>query len=110
MNKMKGVYFLLSLLVLGLESSFASASDPSPLHDFHVAVKRLKLNLLFNRGYTNAVTFAGLISQNAEVITITNSVFGSDPRINPDALTKAFQVDKNIIDYLQKKFWVDNNN
>ncbi|KAH7543362.1 germin-like protein subfamily 1 member 13 [Ziziphus jujuba] len=68
------------------------------------------IHFQFNRGYTNAVAFAGLSSQNAGVITIANAVFDSDPRINPDVLTKAFQVDKNIIDYLQKQFWVDNNN
>nr|XP_015903009.1 germin-like protein subfamily 1 member 14 [Ziziphus jujuba var. spinosa] len=67
------------------------------------------IHFQFNRGHSNAVAFAGLSSQNAGVITIANSVFGSDPRINPDVLTKAFQVDKNIIDYLQKQFWVDNN-
>ncbi|KAH7543384.1 hypothetical protein FEM48_Zijuj02G0178400 [Ziziphus jujuba var. spinosa] len=60
-------------------------------------------------GDYNAVAFAALSSQNAGVITIANAVFGSDPRINPDVLTKAFQVDKNIIDYLQKQFWSDNN-
>ncbi|KAH7543369.1 hypothetical protein FEM48_Zijuj02G0176900 [Ziziphus jujuba var. spinosa] len=69
------------------------------------------IHFQFNRGHTNAVAFAaGLSSQNAGVITIANAVFDSDPRINPDVLTKAFQVDKNVIDYLQKQFWVDNNN
>ncbi|XP_015903006.3 germin-like protein subfamily 1 member 17 [Ziziphus jujuba] len=231
MNKMKGVPIFLSLVVLGLASSIASASDPSPLQDFCVAVKDSEiesalfvngkfcknpkdvtandfffqgldkprdtsnplgsnvtqlnvdkiagLNTLgislaridyaphglnpphihprgteilvviegtlevgfvtsnqdenrlfskvlnkgdvfvfpvglihfqFNRGYTNAVAFAGLSSQNAGVITIANAVFDSDPRINPDVLTKAFQVDKNVIENLQKQFWVDNNN
>ena len=63
----------------------------------------------FNPKHDNAVAFAGLSSQNPGVITIANAVFGSDPRISPDVLTKAFQVDKNVIDYLQKQFWVDNN-
>jgi hypothetical protein len=31
-------------------------------------------------------------------------VFGSDPPINPDVLAKAFQLDKKIVDYLQKAF------
>ncbi|KAH7543358.1 hypothetical protein FEM48_Zijuj02G0175800 [Ziziphus jujuba var. spinosa] len=153
---MQGVHFLLPLLVLGLASSFASASDPSPLQDFYVAVKDSEIesawyrnscshrgytggwffhlqprrkpplykspkqgdvfvfpvgliHFQFNKGHSNAIAFASLSSQNAGVITTANSVLGSNPRINPDVLTKAFQVDKNIIDYLQKQFWVDNN-
>jgi hypothetical protein len=45
-----------------------------------------------------------LSSQNAGVITIADAVFGSNPPINPDVLAKAFQLDKNIIKDLQKKF------
>ena len=67
------------------------------------------IHFQFNPGHTPAVAFAGLSSQNAGVITIANAVFGSDPPINPDVLTRAFQVDKNIINYLQKQFWYDNN-
>ncbi|KAH7543378.1 germin-like protein subfamily 1 member 7 [Ziziphus jujuba] len=67
------------------------------------------IHFQFNRGDCNALAFAALSSQNPGVITIADAVFGSDPRINPDVLTKAFQVDKNIIDYLQKQFWEDNN-
>ncbi|KAB1206461.1 Germin-like protein subfamily 1 member 20 [Morella rubra] len=58
----------------------------------------------FNVGKTNAVAFAGLSSQNPGVITIANAVFGSNPPINSDVLTKAFQVDKNVVNYLQKQF------
>ncbi|XP_062083273.1 germin-like protein subfamily 1 member 17 [Humulus lupulus] len=68
------------------------------------------IHFQFNPGHTPAVAFAGLSSQNAGTITIANSVFGSDPAINPDVLAKAFQVDKNVINKLQKQFWYDNNN
>ncbi|CAK7341285.1 unnamed protein product [Dovyalis caffra] len=67
------------------------------------------IHFQFNVGKTNAVAFAGLSSQNPGVITIADAVFGSDPPINPDVLTKAFQVDKKVVDYLQKQFWSDNN-
>lgn len=67
------------------------------------------IHFQFNPDHTPAVAFAGLSSQNAGVITIANSVFGSNPAINPNILAKAFQVDKNIINYLQKQFWSDNN-
>uniref|UniRef100_A0A2N9GJ55 Germin-like protein n=1 Tax=Fagus sylvatica TaxID=28930 RepID=A0A2N9GJ55_FAGSY len=62
------------------------------------------IHFQFNIGQTNALAFAGLSSQNPGVITIANAVFGSTPPINPDVLVKAFQVDKNVIDYLQKQF------
>ncbi|KAB1202699.1 Germin-like protein subfamily 1 member 20 [Morella rubra] len=67
------------------------------------------IHFQFNVGYGNAVALAGLSSQNPGVITIANAVFGSNPPINPDVLSKAFQVDKKVIDYLQKQFWWDNN-
>ncbi|CAA2965447.1 germin 2-1 isoform X1 [Olea europaea subsp. europaea] len=62
------------------------------------------IHFQFNVGKTNAIVFAGLSSQNPGVITIANAVFGSDPPINLDVLTKAFQVDANVIKYLQGQF------
>ncbi|MBA0789464.1 hypothetical protein Gotri_028157 [Gossypium trilobum] len=67
------------------------------------------IHFQFNIGNTKVVAFTGLSSQNPGVITIANAVFGSNPPINPDVLTKAFQLDKNIVTYLQSKFWWDNN-
>nr|TKR98420.1 hypothetical protein D5086_0000203350 [Populus alba] len=186
---MEGLKFLVVSVVLALASSFASASDPSPLQDFCVAMNETMvdpqqvtekdfffsglnvprdtsspvgsnvtavnvaqipgLNTLgislaridfapygglnpphthprateilvvvevglihfqLNVGKTNAVALASLSSQNPGVITIANAVFGADPPINPNVLTKAFQVDKKVVDYLQKQFWTDNNN
>ncbi|OVA20847.1 Germin [Macleaya cordata] len=57
-----------------------------------------------NVGYGNPVAIAALSSQNPGVITIANAVFGSNPAIAAEVLTKAFQVDKNIVEYLQAKF------
>ncbi|KAK7845665.1 germin-like protein subfamily 1 member 7 [Quercus suber] len=62
------------------------------------------IHFQFNIRETNAVAISGLSSQNPGVITIANAVFGSNPPINPDVLMKAFQVDKNVVDYLQKIF------
>ncbi|PQQ02402.1 germin-like protein subfamily 1 member 11 isoform X1 [Prunus yedoensis var. nudiflora] len=67
------------------------------------------IHFQLNVGKVNAVAFAGLSSQNPGVITIAKAVFGSQPPINPDVLAKAFQVDDNVVDYLQKQFWYDNN-
>ncbi|GFY87466.1 germin-like protein 9 [Actinidia rufa] len=67
------------------------------------------IHFQFNTGKTNAVAIAALSSQNPGVITIANAVFGSNPKISDDVLTKAFQVDKNVVDYLQAQFWWPNN-
>jgi quercetin dioxygenase-like cupin family protein len=67
------------------------------------------IHFQFNIGKVNAVAIAGLSSQNPGVITIANAVFGSNPPINLDVLTKAFQIDNNVVQYLQKQFWYDNN-
>ena len=61
----------------------------------------------FNIATTPAVTFNGFSSQNPGVITIANAVFGSNPPISSGILTEAFQVDKNVINYLQSQFLGD---
>ncbi|KAG6518948.1 putative germin-like protein 2-1 [Zingiber officinale] len=66
------------------------------------------IHFQFNIGKTNAIALAGLSSQNPGVITIANAVFGSKPPISDDVLAKAFQVDKNLIDWLQAQFWTYN--
>ena len=53
----------------------------------------------FNIGETIGLAFTGLSSQNPRVITIANVVFRSVPPINPDVLIKAFQLDKNVVEY-----------
>ena len=67
------------------------------------------IHFQFNVGKVKAVALAGLSSQNPGTITIANAVFGSKPPIKLDVLTKAFQVDNNVVQYLQKQFWSDNN-
>ncbi|PIA36014.1 hypothetical protein AQUCO_03400127v1 [Aquilegia coerulea] len=57
-----------------------------------------------NVGHGNAVAIAALSSQNPGVISIANAVFGSNPPIVSDVLTKAFQVDKNVVERLQAIF------
>ncbi|XP_075667675.1 germin-like protein subfamily 1 member 13 [Castanea sativa] len=220
-NMMKGVYFLVTMAILALASSLASAYDPSPLQDFCVAINNLKsgefmngnfckdpaqviandfffsglnipkntrnknglnitlvnvdnllgLNTLgislaridyapyalnpphthphstellvviegtllvgfvtsdsnklftkvlnkgdvfifpiglihfqINIGETAALAFASFNSQNPGLITIANTVFGSNPPINSDVLIKAFQLENGVVEYLQKAF------
>uniref|UniRef100_A0A6N2NLW6 Germin-like protein n=1 Tax=Salix viminalis TaxID=40686 RepID=A0A6N2NLW6_SALVM len=63
----------------------------------------------WNVGKTKAVAIAAFNSQNPGIIPTANAVFGSTPPIRSDVLAKAFQVDKNIVDHLQKQFWNNNN-
>ncbi|KAK2969730.1 hypothetical protein RJ640_015874 [Escallonia rubra] len=62
----------------------------------------------FQRSVGNgyAAAWAALSSQNPGVITVANSVFGSNPSIPGEVLAKAFQVDKNIVELLQSKHLV----
>jgi len=67
------------------------------------------IHFQLNVGKNKAVAIAAFGSQNPERVDIANAVFGSDPRIPLDVLTKAFQVDKNVIDQLQAQFEYNNN-
>ncbi|CAA6656627.1 unnamed protein product [Spirodela intermedia] len=66
------------------------------------------IHFQLNIGRENAVAIAALSSQNPGVITVANTVFGSNPAINDDVLAKAFQVDKKVVDHLQSLFWTEN--
>ena len=46
---MEGLKFLLAFVLLALASSFASASDPSPLQDFCVAINETDGGMCFLR-------------------------------------------------------------
>uniref|UniRef100_A0A1J3FX36 Germin-like protein n=2 Tax=Noccaea caerulescens TaxID=107243 RepID=A0A1J3FX36_NOCCA len=57
-----------------------------------------------NIGKFPAVAFAALSSQNPGVVTIANTVFGSNPAIDPNVLARAFQLDPKVVLDLQNKF------
>ncbi|KAJ4837506.1 hypothetical protein Tsubulata_049228 [Turnera subulata] len=57
-----------------------------------------------NVGNKDAVAVVALSSQNPGVITIANTLFGSNPKIPSEILAKAFQVDKTLVEQLQWKF------
>ncbi|KDP23769.1 hypothetical protein JCGZ_23602 [Jatropha curcas] len=79
---------------------FAKVLYPGDVFVFPIGLIHFQLNV----AKTEAVAFAGLSSQNPGVITIANATFGSDPPINPDVLAKAFQLDEDVVAYLQKLF------
>ncbi|XP_078177610.1 putative germin-like protein 2-1 [Carex rostrata] len=67
------------------------------------------IHFQYNIGRVPVVAFAGLSSQNPDVIPVAKAVFGSNPPISDDALAKAFKLDKDIIDRLQSEFWTATN-
>nr|TKR60119.1 hypothetical protein D5086_0000324300 [Populus alba] len=75
----------------------------NPPHIHRRATEILLVHFQFHGAKTNAVAIAALSSQNPGVITNANAVFGSNPPINPDVLTKAFQLGKNVVSTLQKQ-------
>ncbi|GKV27668.1 hypothetical protein SLEP1_g36807 [Rubroshorea leprosula] len=76
---------------------FTKVLNKGDVFVFPIGLIHFQLNI----GETPAVAFSGLSSQNPGTIIIANSVFKSNPPINPDVLTKAFMLDKNVIKYLQ---------
>ncbi|KAI4297019.1 hypothetical protein L6164_036931 [Bauhinia variegata] len=62
------------------------------------------IHFQMNVGKSKALAISGLSSQDPGRVDIANTVFGSDPSISQEVLTKAFQLDKGTISYLQKQF------
>ncbi|CAD5333434.1 unnamed protein product [Arabidopsis thaliana] len=54
------------------------------------------IHFQFNVGRSPAVAFAALSSQNPGVISIVNTVFGSNPPTNLNVLAKGFQLDPRV--------------
>ncbi|CAK7341277.1 unnamed protein product [Dovyalis caffra] len=74
--------------------------NPGDVFVFPIGLVHFQINV----GKTNAVAYGFFSSQNPGLIIVANSVFGSKPLINTDVLTKGFQLDKKVVDYLQKQF------
>ena len=67
---------------------------------FPIGLIHFQLNL----AKTNAVVVAAVNSQNSGTITIAKTVFGSHPPIDPQVLVRTFQLEKDEVIQLQKKF------
>ncbi|KAL1367638.1 hypothetical protein AAHE18_02G066200 [Arachis hypogaea] len=87
-------------VVEGTNRLFTKVLNKGDVFVFPIGLIHFQLNV----GYGNAVAISGLNNQNPGVITVANTVFGSTPPISPEVLTKAFQVDKKVINYLEKQF------
>ena len=79
---------------------FTKVLNKGDVFVFPIGMIHFQLNI----GHTPSVAFAGLSSQNAGVITIADTVFGSTPPINPEVLARAFQLDPKVVEELQQKF------
>ncbi|XP_057962355.1 germin-like protein subfamily 1 member 11 [Malania oleifera] len=66
------------------------------------------IHFQLNLGNTSAVAMASFGSQNGGVTTVANTIFGSNSSIDPDVLTKAFQLDEDAVERLQNLTWFSN--
>ncbi|KAM7251232.1 hypothetical protein ACFE04_023115 [Oxalis oulophora] len=57
-----------------------------------------------NIGKTPAVAISALSSQKPGLITVGNAVFGSDPPIDANILSRSFQVGQGVVKHLQSKY------
>ncbi|XP_052190548.1 germin-like protein subfamily 1 member 16 [Diospyros lotus] len=80
---------------------FSKILRPGDAFVFPVGLIHFQMNV----GKSSAVAIAALTSQNPGVVTIANELFGSNPKIYPSVLSRAFQLDKEVIDYLQTRTW-----
>ncbi|XP_010672556.2 putative germin-like protein 2-1 [Beta vulgaris subsp. vulgaris] len=66
------------------------------------------IHFQLNLGKTDALAIASFGSQNPGRINIAESVFGTNPRVLDEVLTKGFQVDELLVKQLRSQFSTDN--
>ncbi|XP_010689305.2 germin-like protein [Beta vulgaris subsp. vulgaris] len=98
------VGFVTSNLANAKNKLFAKLLNKGDVFVFPQGLIHFQLNV----GHTPGFALAALSSQNPGVITIANAVFGSQPPISVDVLTKAFQIEGNLVKYLQAQFGAGN--
>ena len=89
---------LVGFVTSNLNKLFTKVLDKRDIFVFSIGL----IHFQFNIGKTNIVAFASLSSQNLGLIIIANAVFESNPPINPNVLIKAFQLNKGVVEYLEK--------
>ncbi|XP_021765481.1 germin-like protein subfamily 1 member 17 [Chenopodium quinoa] len=96
------VGFVTSNLANGDNKLFAKVLNKGDVFVFPQGL----IHFQFNAGKTPAVAIAGLSSQNPGTVTIAKAVFGAEPPISVDVLSKAFQLDEYMVKKLQSQFWM----
>ncbi|XP_077242822.1 germin-like protein 8-2 [Tasmannia lanceolata] len=94
------VGFVTSNLANGQNRLISKILNKGDVFVFPIGLIHFQLNV----GKTDAVAISAFNSQNRGIITIANAVFGSNPPISDDVLTKAFDLDKKVVDFLQAQF------
>ncbi|KAK3197976.1 hypothetical protein Dsin_021391 [Dipteronia sinensis] len=79
---------------------FSKILYPGDVFVIPLAMNHFQVNI----GKTDGLAFASFNSQNPGVITLANSIFGTNPPIDPYALARAFKLDVNVLKELQAKF------
>ncbi|KAI9185148.1 hypothetical protein LWI28_004705 [Acer negundo] len=79
---------------------FGKILYPGDVFVIPLALNHFQVNI----GKTDGVILASFNSQNPGFIKLANSVFGTNPPIDPYALARAFQLDVNAVKQLQAKF------
>ncbi|KAL7141834.1 hypothetical protein ABFS83_08G080400 [Erythranthe nasuta] len=103
-----------------LYAGFVTSNPSNPIDKNRLFAKILKpgdvfvfpkglIHFQYNIGKSSAVALVGFNSQNPGVVTVSKAVFGSDPPVEPDALAKGFQLDVEVVRYLQSLPWTGNN-
>ncbi|KAL8152594.1 hypothetical protein V2J09_010354 [Rumex salicifolius] len=91
---------VLTLLEGTLYVGFVTSNPPMPCSNKLFTKVLYPGDMFFNAGDTKAFSISALSSQNPGVTTIANAVFRSEPPISVDVLSKAFQLDANVIKYV----------
>ena len=99
--------FYLGFVTSNPNSLFSKVVKKGGVFIFPMAMIHFQMNLAHDKP---AAAFSSLNSQNPGVSSIANAVFVSKPPISDDVLARAFQVEKDLIRWLQSQFWEDNNN
>ncbi|KAH7838936.1 hypothetical protein Vadar_032929 [Vaccinium darrowii] len=104
---------ILTVLEGTLEVGFVTSSTYNPANQLISKVLQKGDAFVFpealvhfqqNLGHSPAVALATFSSQNPDVNTIANTVFGTNPEIPSYILAKAFQVSKSVIKEIQSQF------
>ncbi|CAN1247303.1 Germin-like protein subfamily 1 member 18 [Linum grandiflorum] len=98
-NALEGTFYV-GFLASNPDRLISKVLRPGDLFVFPVG----RIHFQYNIGKTPGRAVSGLSSQNPGIVVIANSVFGSNPGVDPSLLAAAFRMDKELVEYLQKKF------
>ncbi|KAJ8427314.1 hypothetical protein Cgig2_030579 [Carnegiea gigantea] len=92
--------FITSNRIDGSNKLFATELQKGDLFVFPQGL----IHFHINRGKTKAVANVAFGSQNPGVVTVAKAVFGSDPPIGVDVLSRAFRVHEDVIEEIRSEF------